>query len=365
MSKFLTLKNKNIEPYEAGEQPTDREYIKLNANETSRPPSPEVLKVLQSEKMKSLGFYVNPNLMGFRQAIAEKFKLKPEQVCAGNGSDEVLAFIFMAFFDENSEIAYPDITYPFYKVLTKLYGAKGRAIPLKKDFTIDVDTFIESGCHIVLANPNNPTGQVISNSEIERMLAANNNRLVIIDEAYVDYGNESCIPLIEKYSNLIVVHTMSKSKNLAGAHIGYAMGDESIISDLENVRNSFNPFNLNRMTIDIGIAAIRDNQYYDKCVDEVIELREYLKLELKKMNFKVIETHTNFVFVSHPFLGGDEYNKQLREDGILARHFANPRISNYLRITVGTKEEVEAVLASTRRQYNNLMYSQCKKVQRG
>lgn len=349
MSKFLTLKNRNIEPYEAGEQPMDQEYIKLNANETSRPPSPEVLKALQSEKMKSLGFYVNPNLMDLRQAIADRFQLKPEQVCAGNGSDEMLAFIFLAFFDENTEIAYPDITYSFYRVITKLYGAKGRTIPLKEDLAIDADAFIDSGCHIVLANPNNPTGQVLSVAEIERMAAADSNRLVIIDEAYVDYGNESCIPLIAKYSNLIVVHTMSKSKNLAGAHIGYAMADESIISDIENVKNSFNPFNLNKMAIDVGIAAINDIQYYKKCASEVIELREYLKQELVKMKFYVVDTHTNFVFVSHPNLSGKEYNKQLREDGILARYFENPRISNFLRITIGTKEEVEAVLASTKR----------------
>lgn len=350
MSKFLCEKYSNLEPYVPGEQPKDREYIKLNANETSMKPSPKVLEILKSSRMEKLGFYADPDAREFRQAIADKFNVNINQVFAGNGSDEVLGMIFLGFFDEKSKIAYPDITYGFYKVFAKSFGIDGKAIPLKDDFTVDVDAFINSGRHIILANPNAPTGFILPVSEIERMVKSDLNRLVIIDEAYIDYDkdNHTCIPLIKKYKNLIVVHTMSKSKNLAGAHIGYCIADESLIEDLNGIKFSFNPFSLSDISVAIGKAAIEDDDYYDKCVEQIIESREYLKNELRCLGFKVLDSKTNFIFVTHPVLQANVYNERLRENGILARHYNSPRISNYLRITIGTREEMETVVNATK-----------------
>lgn len=351
MSKFLCKRYDNLEPYVPGEQPKDKKYIKLNANETSILPSPKVLEVLKSKRMNRLGFYADPDAIEFREAIAKRYDVKVNEVFAGNGSDEVLGMIFLAFFDEKSKIAFPDITYGFYKTFSKSFAIDGKEIPLKEDFTVDVDAFIESGRHIILANPNAPTGFVLPVSEIERMVKSDKNRLVVIDEAYIDYDkeNESCIPLIKKYDNLIVVHTMSKSKNLAGAHIGYCIADEKLIEDLNGIKFAFNPFSLNDITIAIGTAAINDREYYNNCVKEIIENREYFKKELRALGFKVLDSKTNFVFVTHDDIPADFYNKKLREEGILARYYNSPRIDNYLRITIGTREEMEAVVEATKR----------------
>ncbi len=350
MSKFLCEKYSNLEPYVPGEQPKDREYIKLNANETSMQPSPKVLEILKSSRMKKLGFYADPDAREFRNAVAERYDVNINQVFAGNGSDEVLGLIFLAFFDQNSKIAYPDITYGFYKVFAKSFGIDGMQIPLKEDFTVDVDGFIESKRHIILANPNAPTGFILPVSEIERMVKSNPERLVIIDEAYIDYdkSNQSCIPLIKKYKNLLVVHTMSKSKNLAGAHIGYCIGDESLIEDLNGIKFSFNPFSLSDISVAVGTAAIKDREYYDRCVSEIIENREYLKKELKNLGFEVLDSKTNFIFVRHSDLSAEFYNKMLRKNGILARHYNIDRISDFLRITIGTRDEMNSVIEATK-----------------
>lgn len=350
MSRFLCEKYNNLEPYILGEQSKDRDYIKLNANETSMQPSPNVLEVLKSIRMDKLGFYADPDAKEFRQAIAERYDVNINQVFAGNGSDEVLGLIFLAFFCENSKITYPDITYGFYKVFSKSFGIDGESIALKDDFTVDVDGFIESKRHIILANPNAPTGLILPVEEIERMVSSDPDRLVIIDEAYIDYDkdNHTCIPLIKKYKNLIVVHTMSKSKNLAGAHIGYCIADESLIEDLNGIKFSFNPFNLSDISVAIGTAAIKDRDYYDKCVNEIIDNREYLKQQLKKLSFEVLDSKTNFIFVKHSKISAELYNGMLKENSILARHYNTSRISNYLRITIGTREEIEVFVKVTK-----------------
>ena len=350
MSQFLSKRYSGLEAYVPGEQPQDRTYIKLNANETSMKPSPKILEILKSDRMSRLGFYADPDAMEFRSAIAERYEINADQVFVGNGSDEVLGLIFLAFFDENSKIAYPDITYGFYKVFSKSFDIDGKQIPLKDDFTVDVDKFIESRRHIILANPNSPTGFVLPLSEIERMVKSDPDRLIVIDEAYIDYDkdNHTCIPLIKKYKNLLVVQTMSKSKNLAGAHIGYCIGDESLIEDLNGIKFTFNPFSLSDISIAIGTAAIKEQKYYDKCVDEIIENREYLKRELKNLGFRVLDSKTNFIFVTHPEIDAETYNKRLRENGILARYYSEPRIDNYLRITIGTREEMEEVVEATK-----------------
>lgn len=346
MSQFLSKRYENMQPYIPGEQP-DGNYIKLNANETSMQPSPEILRILKSDRMNHLGFYTDPDARELRMAIARRYHIRMDEVFAGNGSDEVLGFIFLAFFDENSKICYPDITYGFYEGFAKSFHIDGKAIPLKQDFTVDVDAFIESGRHIILANPNAPTGFFLPVSEIERMCVSDPNRLVVIDEAYVDYGNETCIPLIKKYHNLIVVHTMSKSMNLAGAHIGYCVSNPSIIQDLNDLKAVFNPFNLSDISIAIGTAAINDQIYYKKCIKQIIENREYLKQELTRLGFYVLDSKTNFIFVTHHKLKASDYNKQLKDYGILCRYYNAPRIDNYLRITIGTREEMEAVVKAT------------------
>lgn len=348
MSRFLHSRFVNMVAYVPGEQPKDKKYIKLNANETSMAPSKEVLKVLSKEKINKLGFYGDPDALELRQVIADTYDVAVEEIMIGNGSDEVLSFINQAYFDTDSKICYPDITYGFYDVYAKTYGIDGREIPLKEDFTIDIEDYIHSDRHVILANPNAPTGYVLPVSEIERLVASNPNRLVVIDEAYVDYGNETCIPLIKTYNNLIVVHTMSKSRNLAGAHIGYAIACKELIEDINGIKFAFNPYNMSEVTQAIGIAAVKDRAYHKYCTDMVIENREYTKIKLRDLGFTVLDTKTNFVFVTHPLLDAKEYNYKLREHGILARHFEKDRISNYLRITIGTREEMDAVIEATK-----------------
>lgn len=354
MSRFLSEIYKNMVPYVPGEQPKDRKYIKLNANETSMLPSPKVLEVLKSSRMENLGKYADPDAKELRCAIAKKYNVNMDQVFVGNGSDEVLGFIFLTFFDRTSKICFPDITYGFYEVFSKSFGIDGKAFKLKDDFTVDVDEYVNTDRHIVLPNPNAPTGYCLSVDEIERMVKADKNRLVVIDEAYVDYGNETCIPLTKKYDNLIVVHTMSKSKNLAGAHIGYCIASEKLIEDLNGLKFAFNPFNMSDISLAIGTAAIEDTKYYDKCVNSIIENREYTKDELRKLGFEVLDSKTNFIFVTHPRITAVEYNKKLRKAGILARHYSQDRIENYLRITIGTREEMEAVVEATKEILNAL-----------
>lgn len=350
MSKFLCRRYDNLEPYVPGDQPKDKEYIKLNANETSMLPSPKVMSVLKSKRMDKLGFYGDPDAMELREAIAKRYDVDVDEVFVGNGSDAVLSTIFLAFFDDKAKIAFPDITYGFYRTFSKSFAIDAKEMPLKDDFTVDVDGYIESGRHIILANPNAPTGFSIPTSEIERMLKSDSDRLVVIDEAYIDYDveNKSCIPLIKKYKNLIVVHTMSKSRNLAGAHLGYCIADKSLIEDLNGIKFSFNPFNLNDIAIAVGTAAVNDKEYYDKCIKQVISNREYFKDELRSLGFNVLDSKTNFVFVSHPKLKASIYNSKLRERAILARHYNAPRIENFLRITIGTREQMEEVVKATK-----------------
>lgn len=348
MSRFLAETYKNMEPYVPGEQPKDRKYIKLNANETSMLPSKKVLEVLKSKRMENLGLYADPDSKELRNAIAKRYNVKMEEVFVGNGSDEVLGFLFLAYFNEKSKICFPDITYGFYKVYSKTFGIDGKAFPLNDDFTVNVEEYVNTDRHVVLANPNAPTGFYLPISEIERIVSAKKDRLVIIDEAYIDYGNESCIPLIKKYDNLIVVHTMSKSRNLAGAHIGYCIGAKTLIDDLNGLKFSFNPFNISDISLAIGTAAIEDTEYHEKCIKEIIENREFTKRELRNLGFEVLDSKTNFIFVTHPKLHAKEYNNLLRKEGILARYYDSERIDNYLRITIGTREEMEAVIEATK-----------------
>ncbi|MDF2800265.1 MAG: histidinol-phosphate aminotransferase [Anaerocolumna sp.] len=347
MSRFLNDRYKNMEVYVPGEQPKDKTYIKLNSNETSLPPSKRVIEAITNEEINKMGMYSDPHCISIREAIGKVYGLSLEQVFVGNGSDEVLGFIFMSFFNQASKICFPDITYYFYRVYAKTYGLNMFEIPLREDFTIDINDYINSDCHVIIANPNAPTGYKISIREIEEILKAKSDRLVIIDEAYVDYGNESCVPLIENYSNLIVVQTFSKSRNLAGARIGFALASKEIIEDLNRIKFTFNPYNLSSLTIVAGTAAILDTVYLKYCVNTIIETREYTIKRLEELGFIVLKSHTNFIFVKHPILYAKVYYKSLKEEGILTRYFDEDRVRDYLRITIGTRSEMEAVIKAT------------------
>jgi histidinol-phosphate aminotransferase len=349
MGKFMSNRYRHLKPYIPGEQPKDKIYIKLNANETSRPPSPKVLEVLKSDRMKQLGMYTDPHSRELKKAVSDTFDVSMAEIFVGNGSDEILGYIFLTFF-ENKHICYPDITYSFYATLALALDIDAEEIKLKKDFTIDINQFIETNRHIILANPNAPTGYALSIREIEKIVRSKPDRLVIVDEAYIDYGNESSIPLVKKYDNLMVIHTMSKSRNLAGAHIGYCIANKKLIADIESIKSVLNPFNLSDISMAVGTAAMLDRKYLQQTVQAVIEARIYITNELRKMNFYVLESNTNFVFVSHPWLSAEEYNIRLKEHGILARHYKKPdRIRNFLRITVGTMLEMAAVVQATRK----------------
>lgn len=348
MSRFLNSIYSELHPYVPGEQPKGRSYIKLNANETSVPPSPEVLKAVSSPLLNSMGLYEDPHCMELRTAIADVYNVAPEQVFVGNGSDEVLGFCFLTFFSRNSKICFPDITYGFYKVYSNTFGIDAREIPLSSDFSVSVEDYVKTNRHVILANPNAPTGLCLSTCEIEKILKADPNRLVIIDEAYVDYGNESCIPLLNRYPNLIVIQTFSKSRNLAGARIGFAVASKEIIKDMNNIKFAFNPFNLSAMALAAGAASIRDTEYLKKCVNNIIATREYTKSELQSLGFFVIPSHTNFLFVKHPLLPAAMYYKLLKENGVLTRYYDEDRIRDYLRITIGTRSEMEEVLRITK-----------------
>lgn len=313
MSEFLCSRYDNLEPYVPGEQPKDKQYIKLNANETSMLPSPNVMKMLKSNRMDKLGFYGDPDAIELRKALAERYDVDIDEIFVGNGSDAVLSVIFLAFFDDKEKIAFPDITYGFYRTFSKSFAIDAMEMPLKDDFTVDVDGYIESGRHIVLANPNAPTGYSIPVSEIERMLKSDSNRLVVIDEAYIDYDieNESCIPLIKKYKNLIVVHTMSKSRNLAGAHIGYCIADKALIEDLNEIDlcekikefdallTAFIPINKKVLDCALNLKCISVNAtgYGNIDVDEATK-RNIAVCNVKEYCTKEVAEHTMALMLS-------------------------------------------------------------------
>lgn len=350
MSEFLASRYANACPYHPGEQPKDRSYIKLNANETSVVPSPKVHEALADPALwQGLGKYADPHCMPLREAVAAAYDLTPAEVFVGNGSDEVLGFIMQTFFQPGTQICFPDITYGFYHDYAATFNLDWETIALKDDFTLDVDAFCASDRHVLIANPNAPTGLAISSEDVERICDSHPERLVVLDEAYADFAGTTCIPLVRKHRNLIVVQTMSKSRNLAGAHIGYAIAQEDLIRDLDDIKFSFNPFNLSAPTMAIGIAALSDPAYYRQTVATTVRTRDESIWSLQEMGFRVLPSQTNFLFATHPTLAADDWCQQLRAAGILTRHYSTPRISNWLRITVGTPDEMEAFIDETSR----------------
>ncbi len=344
MSFFLLDDYNDMEAYIPGEQPKEGQYIKLNANESSFPPSPKVIEVISSTEINHMGHYSDPHCMELRKAIGENYGFGPEQIFVGNGADEVLGFCLMSFFRKGMKVCFPDITYDFYRTYAKTYNLDYEQIPLDENLNVDVEDYVNSDRDVILANPNNPTGQAVPVSEIERIVKKNPKRMVIIDEAYVDYGNESCILLVNKYPNLIVVQTFSKSRNLAGGRIGFAISSKEIIEDMNKIKFTFNPFNMSSLAIAAGTAAVNDKEYFKKCVETVIENREWFEDELKHIGFEVMPTTTNFAFARHKNVDAVHICSELKKRHILVRHYNNERINDYIRITIGTREEMTKVL---------------------
>ncbi len=342
-SQYLSEKFSEMIPYRLGEQPTDKKYIKLNSNETSFPASPLVSKVLKDASLNLLGFYSDQDGTVLREALSCLYQVTCDQVLVGNGADEMLSFCFLAY-GETRGFSFPDISYGFYKTFLRAFQMEYEEIPLNKDFTVDLEAFKKSRRHIVLANPNAPTGLCLTTDQIKNLLESDTGRIVIIDEAYLGYGANSCMELLSSYKNLIIVHTMSKSRNIAALHVGYAIANEDIIQELSCIKNCFNPNNLNQITLDAAVAAVKDQDYTEWCCRQKVLIRDEISNEMKKMGFTVIPSSTNFIFFTHPLMNANDLEKKLREYGILVRYYPQERISNYIRMTIGTREEMEYVL---------------------
>jgi len=344
MSRFLSNEAAALAPYTPGEQPQDQQYIKLNTNESPFPPSPKVIKAISRAELLKLNLYSDPTCSALHAAIADYYGLKPENVLAGNGSDEVLAFAFRAFCGEGRGVAYADITYGFYKAQAALFGLNATVIPLREDFTLHVDDYMAFPGTIFIANPNAPTGMSVPRADIQRLLEANPNRVVVVDEAYVDFGGESCVPMIFRYDNLLVTQTMSKSRQLAGGRLGFALGHPDLIADLNRVKYSFNPYNVNRLSMAAGTAAMADTAYFDACCAAVRQTRAWTVEELENLEFTVLPSSANFIFAKSQRIPGGELYRRLKENGILVRWFDAECIRDYVRITIGSMEQMEALV---------------------
>lgn len=344
MSKYLSKRLSALECYVPGEQPRDMSYIKLNTNESPYPPAPSVAEAVTRGRAKNLQLYCDTDGRELLELIAKQYGVLPENVIIGNGSDEILNFCFCAYFDSKSPVVFPDITYGFYRVFGDLYGSAYETAPLKDDLTVDLSDYIGAHKHIVIANPNAPTGVCLPLPDIERIVSSNPDSIVVIDEAYIDFGGVSAVPLTKKYKNLIVTMTFSKSRSLAGARLGFAIADKELISDLNRIKYSTNPYNVNSLTQAAGCAVLREQEYYSENCARIIKTRERLCGELEKLGFDFPESAANFVFAGKPGVSGRELYKKLREKGILVRRFDSPRICDRLRITVGTDEQTDALI---------------------
>ncbi|MEO8418360.1 MAG: histidinol-phosphate transaminase [Methylophilaceae bacterium] len=347
MSQFWSKVVHELTPYIPGEQPKLDNLIKLNTNENPYGPSPKVLEALQAEVADSLRLYPDPNSDKLKAAIAEFHGLTPAQVFVGNGSDEVLAHTFQALLKHDAPLLFPDITYSFYPVYCGLYGIKYQTIPLTEAFEIKVDDYRQPNGGIIFPNPNAPTGRLLGLSEIERLLQANSNSVVVIDEAYIDFGGESAVRLVNHYPQLLVTHTLSKARSLAGLRVGYAVGQPDLIEALHRVKDSFNSYPLDRFAIAGATAAMQDRAYFDDTCGKVIATRERLVEQLEKLDFEVLPSSANFIFARHTQRDGAELTAQLRKRSIIVRHFKNPqRIVPFLRITIGTEDQCRVLVAA-------------------
>ena len=343
MSKFLSKKYDSLAPYTPGEQPKERVYIKLNTNESPFPPSKKAIAAAAIEAER-LMLYSDPECRDLVSKMAQRFGVDSRSVIMTNGSDEVLNFAFMAYCDEKTPAVYADITYGFYKVFAAINNLPSRVIPLREDFSLNIDDYISADGTVFIANPNAPTGILLPLSEIERLLKSNPDRVVVIDEAYIDFGGESAVALTKKYKNLLVTGTFSKSRSMAGARLGFGIARPEIIEDLTRIRYSTNPYNVNRMTMAAGIGALTDDDYFTENCKKIIENREWTEKELSSLGFTFTPSKANFIFAKNDSIDGKALYLALKEKGVLVRHFDAPRISDYNRITIGNAEEMQILV---------------------
>ncbi len=348
MSRFGSTRLSSLSPYTPGEQPRDQKYVKLNTNESPFPPSHKAQR-LAAEAAGKLQLYSDPTCRQLVDKLAEVYGVDPDEVIVTNGSDEVLDFAFQAFCDEQTPARFPDITYGFYPVFAARNGVPFETVALRDDFTIDVEQYFNTGKTIFIANPNAPTGIALTRDEIEQILVHNPDNVVVIDEAYVDFGGESCVPLIKKYDNLLVTQTFSKSRSLAGGRLGFGIGHRALIADLHTIRYSTNPYNVNSMTAAAGYGILCDEAYTQRNCQTIVENRRYTTEALRELGFTVLESQANFVFATTPAMSGEALYLALKQNGILVRHFGNPRISDFVRISIGSHDQMKTLIRTVER----------------
>ncbi|WP_426415129.1 histidinol-phosphate transaminase [Aestuariirhabdus sp. LZHN29] len=344
MSRFWSTKVHDLTPYVPGEQPQDQVYIKLNTNESPYGPSPRAIAAMRAACDDNLRLYPDPQCLKLKQSIAHFHNLSSDQVFVGNGSDEVLAFTFQGFFKQDKPLLYPDISYSFYPVYCELYDIETRTQPLNERLEIDLDQYPNDNGGIIFPNPNAPTGQGVELEAIERLVQRNPGSVVVVDEAYIDFGGDSAAVLIPKYDNLLVIQTLSKSRALAGIRVGFALGDKALIEGLERIKNSFNSYPLDRPALAGATASIEDREHFETNRRKVIATREWCTEALTRLGFKVIPSKANFVFACHPQHDAGRLYQALKQAGILVRYFNKPRISDHLRITIGTDSEMQRLI---------------------
>lgn len=344
MSRFLKEQYRSMEAYTPGEQPRDQQYIKLNTNESPYPPAPSVVEAMNAEQVELLRLYSDPTAKNLKEKLAGLYDVRPENVFVSNGSDEVLNFAFMAFGGQGA--VFPDISYGFYEVFAELYAINAEKIPLESDFSVDYRKYCGKNKMVVIANPNAPTGMTIPVWQIEEIVKSNPDAVVVIDEAYVDFGGETCLPLIKKYDNLLVTRTFSKSRCLAGGRLGYAFASPEIIADLEKIKYSTNPYNINRLTLLLGEKTVDAEDYYQEKCREIEETRAWTTAQLEELGFTVLPSKANFIFMKTDKMDGGELYKTLKAKGILVRHFTNLRICQFNRVTIGTKKQMETFIGT-------------------
>ena len=348
MSRYMSARFDALEAYVPGEQPQDMQYVKLNTNESPFPPSPEVLSAVNAAETARLNLYPDPEGKALREKLAAEYGVEPDNVFLANGSDELLFFAFMAFCDSSRPVAFPDISYGFYPVYAQLLGLPYTEIPLREGFSLEPADYCGLGKNIVIANPNAPTGRAIPVSAIEEIVRTNPDHVVLIDEAYIDFGGESCLPLIQKYDNLLVCQTFSKFRSLAGGRLGYAIASPSLIEDLEKIKYSTNSYNINRLTTAAALATLDSNDYYVANSKKIQANRAYTTAELAKLGFETLPSVTNFIFTRCPGVEGGALYRALKAKGVLVRHWDKPEIADWLRVTIGTREQMDIFLDKVR-----------------
>ncbi len=341
MSKYWSARILNSTQYVYGEETKDKKYIKLNTNENPYPPSPKVVEAIKNFDFDRLKLYSDPNCTELKDAISDYYKVNTKEIFVGNGSDEVLAFSFLAFFNPEDTILFPEISYSFYDVYADFFGVGFEKTKLNGDFSLSKEDFMQENDGIIIANPNAPTGVYFEKKDIVDIIEKNRDKVVIVDEAYIDFGGESCIDLTKKYENLLVVQTLSKSRSLAGMRVGFAIGNENLINGLEAVKNSINSYTLDMLAIKAASEAIKDVEYFESSRNRIINTREKTAEFLKNNGFNVLPSKTNFLFVSHNSIFAYDIFQKMRDKGILVRYFSKPKIDNYLRISIGSEEEME------------------------